>query len=230
LSDSWVYNPSYLSYRSADIVRPRSNHPTTNTTTLELSTVQSASIPEAKAVAVWATMSQDAQNRTEMDTALTETRGSTDASPRPSTSTPPFVSAIARSSNAQYRSRPVSVAVDPVPLVISECISVTSAMRKHARWAGSSVSSILGGNPNPIQLGPPSPLLRPGSKSSAASIGIDGTQDIGVANRWGLRGKKGKSMQDNPLMAGFGRLRHELSSCKGNEQPAHEAGQQLSNS
>ncbi|KAI0173339.1 hypothetical protein GGR52DRAFT_542755 [Hypoxylon sp. FL1284] len=116
--------------------------------------------------------------------------------------------------NTQYRSRPVAVAVDPVALVISECISVTSAMRKHARWAGSSVSSILGGNPNPIQLGPPSPLLRPGSKGSMTSVGADGAQDFGVANRWGLRGKKGKSMQDNPLMAGFGRLRHELSSCK----------------
>ncbi|KAI0897087.1 hypothetical protein F4806DRAFT_464120 [Annulohypoxylon nitens] len=116
--------------------------------------------------------------------------------------------------NTQYRSRPVTVAVDPVSLVISECISVTSAMRKHARWAGSSVSSILGGNPNPVQLGPPSPLLRPGSKSSTASFGADSTQDFGVANRWGLRGKKGKSFQDNPLMAGFGRLRHELSSCK----------------
>ncbi|KAI1382440.1 hypothetical protein F4677DRAFT_401922 [Hypoxylon crocopeplum] len=109
--------------------------------------------------------------------------------------------------NTQYRSRPVTVAVDPVSLVISECISVTSAMRKHARWAGSSVSSILGGNPNPIQLGPPSPLLRPGSKGSMTSV-------VGEDFRWGLRGKRGKSMQDNPLMAGFGRLRHELSSCK----------------
>jgi len=175
-------------------------------------------------------MSQDAQSRTTMDAALPETRGSTDASSRPSTSVPPFVSAVGQSSDAQYRSRPVSVAVDPVPLVISECISVTSAMRKHARWAGSSVSSILGGNPNPIQLGPPSPLLRPGSKSSVASIGVDGTQDIGVANRWGLRGKKGKSMQDNPLMAGFGRLRHELSSCKGTEQGPMRLGSKVSNS
>ncbi|KAL7629684.1 GDP/GTP exchange factor for ARF [Parahypoxylon ruwenzoriense] len=116
--------------------------------------------------------------------------------------------------NTQYRSRPVTVAVDPASLVISECISVTSAMRKHARWAGSSVSSILGGNPNPVQLGPPSPLLRPGSKGSTHSLGVDSAQDYGVTNRWGLRGKKGKSMQDNPLMAGFGRLRHELSSCK----------------
>ncbi|KAI0135004.1 hypothetical protein F4814DRAFT_399632 [Daldinia grandis] len=116
--------------------------------------------------------------------------------------------------NAHFRSRPVTVAVDPASLVISECISVSSAMRKHARWAGSSVSSILGGNPNPVQLGPPSPLLRPGSKGSTASSGIDGAQDFAIANRWGLRGKKGKSMQDNPLMAGFGRLRHELANCK----------------
>jgi golgi-specific brefeldin A-resistance guanine nucleotide exchange factor 1 len=122
---------------------------------------------------------------------------------------------IDQAPSAQFRSRPVSVAVNPVSLVINECITVTSVMRKHARWAQSSVSSILGGNPNPVQLGPPSPLLRPGSRSSNATVSVDGTQDVGVANRWGLRGKKGKSMQDNPLMAGFGRLRHELSSCKG---------------
>ncbi|KAI3323562.1 Sec7-domain-containing protein [Xylariaceae sp. AK1471] len=156
-------------------------------------------------------MSQDAQSHATLDAALTEARGNSDVSAHPSTSA---LSAVARSSDTQYRSRPVSVAVDPVSLVISECISVTSVMRKHARWAGSSVSSILGGNPNPIQLGPPSPLLRPRSKGSVTTSSVDGTQDVGVANRWGLRGKKGKSMQDNPLMVGFGRLRHELSSCK----------------
>ncbi|KAK8059706.1 Sec7 domain-containing protein [Apiospora saccharicola] len=114
----------------------------------------------------------------------------------------------------QYRSRPLSVAVDPVGLVISECTSVTSAMRKHARWEHSSVSWILSGNPNPVQLAPSSPMLRPGSRSSNATVGGDGAQDSGVTNRWGLRGNKAKSMLDNPLMAGFGRLRHELSSCK----------------
>ncbi|KAI1425367.1 Sec7-domain-containing protein [Xylaria sp. FL1777] len=159
-------------------------------------------------------MSQDAQSNATMDATLAAAQKSPDVSPRPSTSILPGVSADARSSDTQYRSRPVSVAVDPVSLVISECISVTSVMRKHARWAGSSVSSILGGNPNPVQLGPPSPLLRPGSKGSVTNLSVDGTQDIGVANRWGLRGKKGKSMQDNPLMAGFGRLRHELSACR----------------
>ncbi|KAH8681598.1 hypothetical protein BX600DRAFT_375964 [Xylariales sp. PMI_506] len=121
---------------------------------------------------------------------------------------------IDQAPSAQFRSRPVTVAVNPVSLVINECISVTSVMRKHARWAHSSVSSILGGNPNPVQLGPPSPLIRPGSRSSNTTVGGESAQDVGIANRWGLRGKKGKSMQDNPLMAGFGRLRHELSSCK----------------
>ncbi|KAI1203886.1 Sec7-domain-containing protein [Nemania serpens] len=159
-------------------------------------------------------MSQDAQSSATKDAVPAAVRGDPDLSPRLGTSGLPVMSASAGSPDMQYRSRPVSVAVDPVSLVVSECISVTSAMRKHARWAGSSVSSILGGNPNPIQLGPPSPLLRPGGRGPVANLGVDGTQDIGVANRWGLRGKKGKSMQDNPLMAGFGRLRHELSSCK----------------
>jgi brefeldin A-resistance guanine nucleotide exchange factor 1 len=51
---------------------------------------------------------------------------------------------------------------------------------------------------------------------SSSGLGGDGFDDGGLANRWGLRGKKGKSMQDNPLMAGFGRLRRELTGCKGN--------------
>ncbi|KAF4971167.1 hypothetical protein FSARC_1889 [Fusarium sarcochroum] len=113
----------------------------------------------------------------------------------------------------QYRSRPVSVAVDPVSLVISECISITSAIQKHARSPHSSVSAILGGSPNPVQLGPPSPSPRGRSKSPAASISGEGSHD-GLTNRWGLRGQRGKSMQDNPMIAGFGKLRHELAGVK----------------
>ncbi|KAF5661854.1 GEA2-GDP GTP exchange factor [Fusarium heterosporum] len=119
----------------------------------------------------------------------------------------------ALSARMQYRSRPISVAVDPVSLVISECISITSAIQKHARSPHSSVSAILGGSPNPVQLGPPSPSPRGRSKSPAASIGGDGSHD-GLTNRWGLRGQKGKSMQDNPMIAGFGKLRHELAGVK----------------
>ena len=119
------------------------------------------------------------------------------------------------------RSTPISVAVDPVALITTECITVTSAMRKHARWAHSSVSAILGGsspsNPGRQSSRPDTPgdninnLRRHKDRSSVA----DGDEEGGLANRWGLRGKKGKSMQDNPLMAGFGRLRRELAGCKG---------------
>lgn len=60
------------------------------------------------------------------------------------------------------------------------------------------------------------PGHRRGHKTrSSSGLGGDGFDDGGLANRWGLRGKKGKSMQDNPLMAGFGRLRRELTGCKG---------------
>ncbi|KAK7748907.1 GDP/GTP exchange factor for ARF [Cytospora paraplurivora] len=48
-------------------------------------------------------------------------------------------------------------------------------------------------------------------KNTAANIMGDGTADL---VRWGLRGKKGKSMQDNPLISGFGRLRHELTGVR----------------
>jgi brefeldin A-resistance guanine nucleotide exchange factor 1 len=109
----------------------------------------------------------------------------------------------------------VSVAVDPVALITTECITVTSAMRKHARWAHSSVSAILGVtsplNPGTQDSRPSTPRDDSGTGRgvrSRPSLGYaDGGEDEGLANRWGLRGKKGKSMQDNPLMAGFGRLR-----------------------
>jgi len=117
------------------------------------------------------------------------------------------------SSRMQYRSRPVSVAVDPVSLVISECIAITSAIQKYARSPHSSVSAILGGSPNLIQLVPPTSGARRARKS-VSDTPADSEGDL-AANRWGLRGKKGKSMQDNPLISGFGRLRQELAGVKG---------------
>lgn len=119
------------------------------------------------------------------------------------------------SSRMQYRSRPVSVAVDPVSLVISECIAITSAIQKHARSPHSSVSAILGGSPNLIQLVPPSgSALRRDQKTLAGASAAEGSSDL-ATNRWGLRGKKGKSILDNPLISGFGRLRQELTGVKG---------------
>lgn len=116
----------------------------------------------------------------------------------------------------------VAVAVDPVALITTECITVTSAMRKHGRWAHSSVSAILSGSSNHTSLQssrPGTPRDQLGIDKGARirpSTGLgDDVDDGGLASRWGLRGKKGKSMQDNPLMAGFGRLRRELQGCKG---------------
>ncbi|KAF9889422.1 GDP/GTP exchange factor for ARF [Aspergillus nanangensis] len=110
------------------------------------------------------------------------------------------------------------IAIDPVALVTTECITVTSAMRKHGRWAHSSVSAILGGGGasrvyDRDTSTPPSPsngasTPRPRSRMSAVD------DDHALANRWGLRGKKGKSMQDNPLISAFTRLRSDLKGCR----------------
>ncbi|KAJ5159991.1 uncharacterized protein N7482_006995 [Penicillium canariense] len=107
---------------------------------------------------------------------------------------------------------PLPIAIDPVALVTTECITVTSSMRKHARWAHSSVSAILGGNGGSRVYerdtsAPPSPR-----KSGQSTL--TGDEDHALANRWGLRGKKGKSMQDNPLISAFTRLRSDLKGCK----------------
>lgn len=117
----------------------------------------------------------------------------------------------------RYRNSPISVAVDPISLVISECISITSAIQKHARSPHSSVSAILGGSPNPLQLASPSSAPKGRAKSPLAATGGEdsGSDAIAVSNRWGLRGQKGRSMQDNPMVAGFGQLRHEVAAVKG---------------
>ncbi|KAF8421295.1 hypothetical protein EV426DRAFT_222858 [Tirmania nivea] len=122
----------------------------------------------------------------------------------------------------------ISVAVDPVALITTECISVTSAMRKHARWAQSSVAAILGGTSSgygsvPGAIPPPSPRS-PAFSSGRKGVKADGEEgearikapgpEVGLASRWGLRGKRGKSIQDNPLIAGFTKLRSELIGCR----------------
>lgn len=109
------------------------------------------------------------------------------------------------------RAGAITVAIDPVALVLTECITVTSAMRKHARWAHSSVSAILGGA---------SSRTTSAVKKEKGEKGVSGNatpleEDEALASRWGLRGKKGKSMQDNPLMSAFSRLRNDLKNCKG---------------
>lgn len=114
------------------------------------------------------------------------------------------------------------ISVDPVSLVTTECITVTSAMRKHARWAHSSVAAILGGSgstkggdrditASPI---PSSRNSVSGNKKGSSDKLQVADGDFALANRWGLRGKKGKSIQDNPLISAFTRLRSDLKSCR----------------
>lgn len=132
--------------------------------------------------------------------------------------------------------RPMSVAVNPVALVVTECITVTSAMRKHARWAHSSVAAILGGSSSRA----PAVVRRDRGGQGTGMASTGGEQDDAAAaattataaaatataiattptttapaSRWGLRGKKGKSLQDNPLMSAFARLRSDIKGCKG---------------
>ena len=123
-----------------------------------------------------------------------------------------------------YRDSNTSIAVDPVALITTECITVTSAMRKHARWAQSSVSAILGGG-GPMSAGRDMKgSSRPNGKSIASQASSvvpnkagnnAGLNDDSLASRWGLRGKKGKGIQDNPLMSAFARLRSDLRGCAG---------------
>lgn len=82
-------------------------------------------------------------------------------------------------------------------------------MRKNARWAQSSVSAILGGGGSSGLIGaggsPSSGMSTPVPGSPATSLhsrrgGAKGVLeelngDVGLAGRWGLRGKKGKSIQ-----------------------------------
>lgn len=121
----------------------------------------------------------------------------------------------------------LSIAVDPVALITTECITVTSAMRKHARWAHSSVSAILGGGPSTATGSDIDRLPRQYDRklgSAQAHFGqaeraLNGAlgEDDSLASRWGLRGKKGKSMQDNPLLSAFARLRNDLRGCTGGD-------------
>lgn len=116
--------------------------------------------------------------------------------------------------NAARNGRPslINVAVDPVALVVTECITVTSAMRKHARWAHSSVSAILGGGTSSrLEARRAETNSQDGKDSNTHAV----HDDISLASRWGLRGKKGQSMQDNPLLSAFARLRSDLKRCRG---------------
>lgn len=113
-----------------------------------------------------------------------------------------------------------TIAVDPVALITTECVTITSAMRKNTRWAQSSVSAILGGGQLHSRAsstlaktkGRKSSSGNPSTRSAKTSNSVDNTEDP-LTSRWGLRGMKGKSVQDNPLISAFAHLRNDLRGC-----------------
>lgn len=122
-----------------------------------------------------------------------------------------------------------TIAIDPIALITTECITITSAMRKHARWAQSSVSAILGGGAARLQEKEvqrsnsqsrraggkgPGPVISDPGKARLVVPNASDDENASLASRWGLRGKKGKSMQDNPLLSAFARLRRDLAGCR----------------
>ena len=117
----------------------------------------------------------------------------------------------------------IPTAIHPVTLITTECVAITSAMRKHGRLGQSTVSAILGGG---------SGILReksvksssPRTKLSQREIHTTRSVDKGVkapdgdgntlAGRWGLRGQRGKSQRDHPIISAFAQLRSDLSTCQ----------------
>jgi brefeldin A-resistance guanine nucleotide exchange factor 1 len=68
-----------------------------------------------------------------------------------------------------------ALSVDPVFLLINECTTVTSAMRKNARWAQSGVATILG-----------TPSMESSDSSLAQSLGLrnrSGSNEM-VCTKW----------------------------------------------
>lgn len=91
-----------------------------------------------------------------------------------------------------HAKRTQSIASIPdVSLILNETVSLVATMRKQARWSTSSVAAILGG---------------------AAEANYNDEGDL--ATRWGLRGNRSIA-SENPLLAGFSRLRQDLLSVKG---------------
>lgn len=82
--------------------------------------------------------------------------------------------------------------IPDVSLVLNEIVTLVASMRKHARWSTSSVAAILGG-------------------AVEANLYDDGN----ISTRWGLRATSRSMLNENPLLAGFSRLRHDLMKTTG---------------
>ena len=118
----------------------------------------------------------------------------------------------------------LTIAIEPVALITTECITVTSAMRKHSRWAQSSVSAILGGSTGKQQemefynqsskRNDTSSRYRGPKIADPTKAELNGAGEQSLASLLGLRNKKGKEVKENPLLSAFARLRRDLAGCR----------------
>jgi golgi-specific brefeldin A-resistance guanine nucleotide exchange factor 1 len=118
----------------------------------------------------------------------------------------------------------LTISIEPVALITTECITITSAMRKHSRWAQSSVSAILGGSTGkPQEMDSYNQTLKSNDLSSRqrgpripdpSKVDLSGSGEQSLASRLGLRNRKGKEVKDNPLLSAFARLRRDLAGCR----------------
>jgi brefeldin A-resistance guanine nucleotide exchange factor 1 len=127
-----------------------------------------------------------------------------------------FVVAPRDSISTRHEQHPVTITVDPISLIISECIAVTSALQKHSRLSTASVAAILGGERSSSSI-----VLRSSSgatidvgwgpaETTAAHLPQDGLR----ASRWVRQDQKGKDKYDDLLWIAFGNLRQAISTVK----------------
>ncbi|CAH6722603.1 ARF guanine-nucleotide exchange factor 2 [[Candida] jaroonii] len=87
-----------------------------------------------------------------------------------------------------------NVAIDPITIVINECMVISSAMRKVNRWSQSGVAAILGGND-----------IFSDDKSLSSSLGLSNNLSNNQSQR---------NSNDNPLLSSFLQLRSILTEAK----------------
>lgn len=94
----------------------------------------------------------------------------------------------------EIRDVPRTISIPDVSLVLNEIVAVAASMRKQARWSTStsSVAAILGG-----------------------AVEANYNDDGNMTTKWGLRATSRTAVNENPMLAGFSKLRHDLLKAKG---------------
>ena len=87
-----------------------------------------------------------------------------------------------------------NVAIDPITLMINDCMTISSAMRKMTRWSQSGVAAILGAGDF-------------GENDSITNLGLS----TNMANNGSSRST---GINDNPLLSSFLQLRSMLTDAK----------------